>query len=77
MRHASNEVVQGRCIEACRFYRFTMVFAQKHKGCAIIQAKWIKISSSNGSLKVRIYDIFSLSTFNLRGLVAVGFQRHN
>ena len=54
MRLALNEVVHSRCLEDCRF---TMVFAQKHKGCATPQAKWIKMGSSNGSLKVQIYDI--------------------
>ena len=52
MRLASNEVVHGkigRCLEDCRF---NMVFAQKRKGCATPQAKWIKIGSSNGLLKV-------------------------
>ena len=57
MRLASNEVVHGRCLEACKFHRFIMVFAQKHSGCANTQATWIKIGSRNGSLKVRIYDI--------------------
>ena len=52
---ASNEVVRGRCLEDCRF---TMVFAQKHLGYTTPQAKWIKIiGSSNGSLKVQVYDI--------------------
>ena len=56
MRHASNEVVpvHSRCLEDCRF---TIVFAQKHWGCATPQANWIKIDTSNGSLKVQIYDI--------------------
>ena len=48
MRLALNEVVRGRCLE---------VFAQKRKGCATPQAKWIKIASSNGLLKAQIYDI--------------------
>ena len=51
MRFASNEVVRGRCLKYCRI---TMVFAQKHQGCAISQAKWIKIGSASGSLKVQI-----------------------
>ena len=54
MRLALNEVVHGRCVENCRF---TMVFAQKHLGCATPQTKRIKIGSSNGSLKVQIYDV--------------------
>ena len=42
MRLASNEVVHrvdGRCLKDLRF---TMVFAQKHLGCATPQTKWIK-----------------------------------
>ena len=54
---ASNEVVHGRCLEDCRL---TMVFAQKCEGCATPQAKWIKLGSSYGSLKVQIYDIIQL-----------------
>ena len=34
-----------------------MAFAQKHSGCATLQAKWVELGLSNGSLKVQIYDI--------------------
>ena len=47
----------GRCLEACRFYKFTLVYTQKQQGYATTQAERIKIGSSNGSLKVQIYDI--------------------
>ena len=57
MRLASNEVVNGRCLEDCRFI---MVFAQKHYGCATTQAKWNKIGFSKGSREVQIYDMLML-----------------
>ena len=54
MRFALNEVVHGRYLKDCTF---TVVFAQKHWGCATTLTKWIKIDSSNESLKVQIHDL--------------------
>ena len=46
--------LHGNCLEDCRF---TMVFAQRYWECATPQAKWVRIGSSKGSLKVQIYDM--------------------